>query len=226
MKTESNSPSGITIRAVVLAAGCLVALAGIVWFSIGPGDGGAEATDASGAVVSNPPIAEATASGTPSLQARIEPTGSTAMDDAPEADAAPVGGAELISEIIANPNLDFPSAVNNLLQILPGLGGEDQAEAAQHAANLSDDQSAARWTAMLVANQIPPAAAEVFFNDLLNRPHELTMPALAAMADQSYHPLHESSIEILEVLYGTPPQGTPWAGHVKTQIEQQAAAGN
>jgi hypothetical protein len=38
--------------------------------------------------------------------------------------------------------------------------------------------------------------------------------------------LHESSIEILEVLYGTPPQGTPWAGHVKTQIEQQAAAGN
>ena len=135
------------------------------------------------------------------------------LSDIPVADgpARAPAGADLISEIIANENLDFPSTVNRLLEILPGLDADSQAEAAQHAANLSEDATAALWTRMLVENQIPLPAAEVFFNDLLNRPHEFSMPALAAIADRPNHPLRKDSIDILTVLYGSPAPGSTYS---------------
>lgn len=150
------------------------------------------------------------------------PQRTTPAEVAPVASApVPVpDGGEKISAIISNQNLDFPSAVVSLLEILPGLTESEQAEAAQHAANLSDEKSAAQWSAMLVAGQLPPAAGEVLFNDLLNRPHDLTMPALAAMADQPYHAKSKDSIAILDVLYGQPPQGKQWAAWVKEKMAE------
>jgi hypothetical protein len=131
-------------------------------------------------------------------------------------------GSDRISEIIANPNLDFPSAVNRLLEILPGLKEADQEEAAHHIANLSDEKSAAQWSAMLVANQLPAPAADVLFDDLLNRPQEMNMPVLASIADQPAHPKNKDSAEILETLYGTPPQGTAWKDWIKTKLAEEA----
>ncbi len=174
----------------------------------------------------------------PAAPAATEKVPSLSGEEAPSPTASPLGttpsevaravsppplpqGAEAISAIIANPNLDFPSAVVRLLEILPGLTGPEQAEAAQHIANLSDEKSAAQWSAMLVAGQLPPAAGEVLFNDLLNRPHDLTMPALAAMADQPYHPKSKDSIAILDVLYGQPPQGAKWAAWVKEKLAEE-----
>jgi len=146
----------------------------------------------------------------------VEPSGI-----APAVTSSPApGGEEIISAIISNPNLDFPSAVVRLLETLPRLTEPEQAEAAQHVANLSDEKSAAQWSAMLVAGQLPPAAGEVLFNDLLNRPHDLTMPALAAMADQPYHPKSKDSIAILDVLYGQPPQGAKWAAWIKEKMAE------
>lgn len=108
-----------------------------------------------------------------------------------------------------------------MLNILPGLDAADQGEAAQHIANLSEETSVRRWTAMLVAGQLPPSAADVLFNDLLNRPHELAMPALADMADKPSHPKNQESIQILDVLYGQPPQGTQWSEWVKSKLRQE-----
>ncbi len=135
--------------------------------------------------------------------------------------AVPDGG-EKISAIISNQSLDFPSAVVRLLEVLPGLPEPEQAEAAQHIANLSDDKSAAQWTAMLSRNQLPSAAGEVLFNDLLNRPHELTLPALAGMADQPYHPKSKESVEILDILYGKPPNGKKWVTWVGEKMAEEA----
>ncbi len=130
-------------------------------------------------------------------------------------------GSERIFAIIANPNLDFPLAVIRMLEILPQLNETDQAEAAQHIANLSEEKSVEQWTALLVSNRLPLPAAEVLFNDLLNRPHVSTMPALASIADQTTHPKSKSSIEILDSLYGQPPQGMSWAAWVKAKMAEQ-----
>lgn len=129
-----------------------------------------------------------------------------------------------ISAIISNPNLDFPSAVNQLLEALPSLDEEEQDEAAHHIANLSEDKTAESWIGMVVKNQLPAPALDVLFNDMLNRPHELLMPALANMADQASHPKKSDSVEVLEVLYGTPDQGYTWSAWVKQKMSEEPAA--
>lgn len=128
---------------------------------------------------------------------------------------------DLISEILSNPDLDFPAAVNRLLEALPRLDATAQEEAAHHIANLSDDTQTARWAAMLVANQLPAPAADVLFNDLLNRPQEINMPLLSAIADQQTHPKNKETVEILETLYGAPPAGTTWAAWTKAALEKE-----
>ena len=70
----------------------------------------------------------------------------------------------------------------------------------------------------LPSSSVP--AAEVLFNDMLNRPHDLLMPFLGAIADQPVHPLHKDSTDVLETLFGQPPQGTPWSAWVKTSLLQ------
>ena len=132
----------------------------------------------------------------------------------------PVKG-DAISGVLSDPSLDFPAAVDRLLKLLPSLDAEAQVEAANHISNLSDDNKAGEWSSLLVSNRLPPAVQEVLFNDLLNRPHELTMPALSAMADSVSHPQQKESREILEVLYGTPPPGTSWSSWVASRMKEE-----
>ncbi len=146
----------------------------------------------------------------------VPEAGAAATPAQPPEIAAP-DGTDPISDIIADPGLDFPGAVAKLLALLPSLDEARQQEAAQHIANLSDDTTAARWAAMLVANQLPPAAATVLFHNLLNRPHDLIMPMLSTIADQSGHPQNQASIEILETLYGAPPPGQSWSTWVPSR---------
>jgi len=127
-----------------------------------------------------------------------------------------------ISAIISNTNLDFPAAVDQLLGLLPTLGESAQDEAAHHIANLSDDDQSKKWVALVVASKIPAAAAEVLFNDMLNRPHEILLPALATMADAPQHPKQKDSAETLEILYGDPPQGTTWDAWIKAKVAEEA----
>jgi len=131
------------------------------------------------------------------------------------------GSIDIISEILSNTDLDFPSAVNRLLEALPRLDETGQEEAAHHIANLSDDARISHWSAMLVANQLPAPAADVLFNDLLNRPQEVNMPVLSAIADQRVHPKNKETVEILETLYGAPPAGTTWAAWTKAALEKE-----
>ena len=140
---------------------------------------------------------------------------------APAPRPAPAKGEDAISGILSDQSLDFPAAVDRLLKLLPSLDAEAQVEAANHISNLSDDNKAGEWSSLLVSNRLPPAVQEVLFNDLLNRPHELTMPALSAMADSVSHPQQKESREILEVLYGTPPPGTSWSSWVASRMKEE-----
>ena len=125
-----------------------------------------------------------------------------------------------VSEILSRPDEDFANTVNQLLTALPKLNPEQQAEAAQHIANLSDDALAAQWSQKMIVQSLPQPASELLFNDLLNRPHELLMPFLSKLADMPQHSQSTQSVEILEVLYGQPPAGTKWEKWVKIKAQE------
>lgn len=127
-------------------------------------------------------------------------------------------GTDPVSEILSCPDEDFANTVNQLLSAMAKLNPEQQAEAAQHIANLSDDTLAAQWSQKIISQSLPQPASEVLFNDLLNRPHELLMPFLSKLADMPQHPQSTQSVEILEVLFGQPPVGSNWKKWVKLKV--------
>ena len=135
-------------------------------------------------------------------------------------DVNQIAPADPISDVLSNTSLDFTGVVTKLLETLPRLDPERQAEAAHHISNLSDDTTCSTWSRLVASNSLPQPAAEVLFNDMLNRPHDLLMPFLGAIADQPVHPLHKDSTDVLETLFGQPPQGTPWSAWVKTSLLQ------
>ena len=144
---------------------------------------------------------------------------------APSSQANPavnqIAQADPISDVLSNTSLDFTGVVTKLLETLPRLDPERQAEAAHHISNLSDDTTCSTWSRLVASNSLPTPTAEVLFNDMLNRPHELLMPFLGAIADQPTHPLHKDSTDVLETLFGQPPQGTPWSAWVKNSSSQE-----
>lgn len=144
---------------------------------------------------------------------RVEPTPVIASADVVPAND-PVAG------ILTEPNLSYAGAVEKLLAVLPTLPGKEQSEAARHICNLSDDKSVFVWARLLEQNTLPQPAAEVFISDLANRPHALGMPVLAAIADQPSHPQFQQSQNLLEVNYGTPPDGTSWRAWVETKLAE------
>jgi len=128
---------------------------------------------------------------------------------------------EQIALILSDPTDDFDVLVQNLWQLLPRLPEEGQMEAAQHMANLSSDEIASGWMEELTEQKLPPAAAEVLFNDMLNRPHEIIMPVMGRIADQAAHPLQNDSQEILEVLFGLPPEGQSWEAWINQTLAEE-----
>ena len=110
--------------------------------------------------------------------------------------------------------------MDQLLSALPKLNPEQQAEAAQHIANLSDDALAAQWAQKILSQTLPQSACEVLFNDLLNRPHEMLLPILSKLANMPKHPLSTQNVEILDVLFGQPPVGSSWKKWVKIKAKE------
>lgn len=125
------------------------------------------------------------------------------------------GESDPIFDLLSNESLNYSEVVTRFLQMLPKLDAERQSEVAHHIANLSDDTVCATWSKMVASNSLPRPAAEVLFNDMLGRPHELLMPMLGAIADQPAHPLCKDSTDVLDTLFGRPPQGTRWSDWVK-----------
>jgi hypothetical protein len=137
----------------------------------------------------------------------------------PDDEVVTIETGDSIAEILDRTDLDFPTTVNQLVSILPKLNADQQAEAAQHIANLSDDEAAKSWLPKVINQSLPQPAAEVLFNDMLNRPHEMLLPFLSKLADMPQHPQSTQSAEILEVLFGQPPAGTKWEKWVKIKAQ-------
>lgn len=126
--------------------------------------------------------------------------------------------SERISEIIADPSLDFAGASAQLVKLLPDLDEDGQEEAGHHIVNLTDDEGLVQLAPMLVENRMPSPALEVVYAELLNRPHPVGMPILASIADRKDHPKKTDAVETLEFLYGQPPAGVKWADWVQSKV--------
>lgn len=142
----------------------------------------------------------------------------TSPDSAPAISKNPV--EDPVSEILSRPDEDFANTVNHLLAEMPKLNPDQQAEAAQHIANLSDDTLAAQWSQKMIVQSLPQPASEALFNDMLNRPHEMLLPFLSKLSDMPQHPQSTQSVEILDVLFGQPPAGTKWEKWVKIKAQE------
>ena len=199
------------IRIVVSTLIAGLVLAGGLWWLLKPGEDYAPVV----AVATKP----ATVPSKASQPAAVVSVGKNFPASKPASQAS-----EIISTIIASPNADNSSIVDQLFTVLPSLSGPEQAEAAEHIANLSDDKIAERWIPDVVAWKLPAPAAEVLYKNLSNRSPAVTMPALAAMADNPNHPKQQSSIDILGVLYDAPAQGSTWSAVVREQAQSKLAS--
>ncbi len=172
------------------------------------------------------PIAESSLASRSKPEKPSKPT--LAHSRAPSANLAPevstiqeTGEQDPISSVLSNESLDFAGVVKQFLSMLPSLNSDQQREAAQHMANLSDDALSNTWSQMIITNSLPQDAAEVLFNDMLNRPHEQLMPFLGAIADQPAHPLKKDSVDVLEILYGQPPAGATWSAWIQSNMAKE-----
>jgi hypothetical protein len=143
----------------------------------------------------NSPIMKATA------QERSLTSSTTAQNPADE---------DKVAAILGDQNLAPSDVVKCLVEELPRFDTSKQKEAAQHIANLSDEKTATIWVQKLIYDQLPPPAAEILFINLLTRSEELSLPTLAAIADQPNHPRQAESAQILEPLLGTPKPDSCW----------------
>jgi hypothetical protein len=121
---------------------------------------------------------------------------------------------EHIADILSDPTPDLDSLARNLLLLIPRLPEEAQEEAAYHIANLSSDKLAIEWMKEITEQKLPPAAAEVLFEDMLSRPQELIVPEMGRIADKANHPLQAECREILVLLFDSPVAGQTWESWV------------
>lgn len=167
------------------------------------------------------PATAATPAATPAKALTGEPLPTPGPITAQTPAAAVEDGATAISTILGDESISHEQAARNLLALLPNLSPEDQEEAAQHIANLSDEKVAADWAQKLRRNQLPKPAAEVLFAALYNQPEELFLPTAAAIADVKDHPFAQESMDTLEILVGPLPGNSTWSAHVARELKSQ-----
>jgi hypothetical protein len=102
--------------------------------------------------------------------------------------------------------------LDRLLGNLPRLPVEAQEEFISHALNLCEDEDYGKVEAVYFAAGTPPEVSEEIFNDLLNRPDEIKLPALAKTLRNPAHPMAGEAREILEMYLDLDEGAAPPAG--------------
>ena len=138
-----------------------------------------------------------------------------------------------IDEILrANPDNSEASnlaTAQALLNLLPTLPPDGQAEAAQHIANLLPDKEYNRVQPIVKNAATPEPVLDVFVTDLMNRDDSVKLPTLLEIAKIPNHPNREEAMTDLQIFLDGD-FGTDWAkwdvslkAYLKKQAEQSAA---
>jgi hypothetical protein len=147
----------------------------------------------------------------------------------PLPDAAPISDADRkIDEILRiNPDNSEAAHISTaqlLINLIPTLPPEGQAEAAQHVSNLLPDKEYNRVRALVVNPNAAPELLDVLVTDLMNRDDGVKLPVLLDIAKIPNHPTREEATTDLQIFldgdYGT--DWTKWDAVLKAYLKKQA----
>jgi hypothetical protein len=144
----------------------------------------------------------------------------------------PMADWELKIDKILQTNADETQMAQMLINMLPTLPPEGQAEAAQHISNLILDKDYSRVLPLVKNPGLPEDTLDVFVTDLMNREDTVKLPALLEIAKIPNHPHREEAATDLQIFLDED-YGTDWGkwdaamkAYLKKQAEENAAAEN
>jgi hypothetical protein len=128
---------------------------------------------------------------------------------------------EKIDDIVGGDDPDT-NKVAKLYALFPSLPPDGQEEAAQHLSNLVDDEDYKPLGEMLKNDKLPEGVLDELLADALNRPNNLKLPLLLAVASDANHAKHEEAKDLLELYlgddYGT--DWNTWGQHMTNWLQQ------
>lgn len=196
-------------RAILVLMGALLLLAGVLHFT------GRKAVSHASVETAKKEPAPVPAASLPAMTQVPPPTAPVVNHTEPDEKID-----ERISAILTDETISHRQAAEKLFALIPSASSTAQQELANHVLNLSDEDFDWVWVQKLVDNSLPTDAADVLFTGLYNRPQELLMETLAAIAEQPGHPKHSQSVETLEVLLGPIESGQTWSSKVDAYFKQ------
>ena len=121
-------------------------------------------------------------------------------------------------------NADESQTAQLLINMLPTLPKEGQAEAAQHITNLVLDKDYSRILPLVKNPALSEEVLDVFVTDLMNREDTVKLPALLDIAKIPNHPHHEEAASDLQIFldedYGS--DWPKWDAALKSYLKKQA----
>jgi hypothetical protein len=143
--------------------------------------------------------------------------------------ATPISDADRkIDEILRinpeNTEAAHISTAQLLINLIPTLPPEGQAEAAQHVSNLLPDKEYGRVRSMVVNPNAAPELLDVLVTDLMNRDDAVKLPVLLDIAKIPNHPTREEATTDLQIFldgdYGN--DWGKWDAALKAYLKKQA----
>lgn len=147
----------------------------------------------------------------------------------PEPKPAQIAEWENKIDAILRANPDSTEEANRattqlLVNLLPTLPPEGQAEAAQHITNLLEDKDYNKVLAIVKNPQMSEEVLDVFVTDLMNRDDSVKLPTLLEIAKIPNHPHHEEAQTDLNIFldedFGT--DWPKWEAAMKAYLKKQA----
>jgi hypothetical protein len=134
-----------------------------------------------------------------------------------------------IDEVLrANPDNSegaHTSTAQMLINLLPTLPPEGQAQAAQHISNLLADKEYPRVRSLVLNPSAPQEVIDVFVTDLMNRDDSVKLPTLLEIAKIPNHPTREEALTDLQIFldgdFGT--DWGKWEASLKAYLAKQRA---
>lgn len=158
-------------------------------------------------------------------------SGKTAIVDIPgpaKATPAPAAIPEWDAKIdqVLRMNAGDSETAQMLINMLPSLPPDGQAEAAQHISNLISDKDYNRVLPLLKNASLPEQVQDVLVTDLMNRDDSVKLPALLDVAKIATHPYHEEALTDLQIFLDADngQDWGKWQGAVTQYLQKQAAA--
>jgi hypothetical protein len=213
-------PRIVAIFAVVV----LAVVAGAIWFLQQQPPGAAPLVSATPAPVDYKPGITDTGN-VPSTPAPRETLGRNGAPNAPGAAPRELTDWERKIDDVLNSKANETETAQMLINLVPTLPPDGQAEAAQHITNLILDKDYGRVMPMLRNPALAEAVQDVLVTDLMNREDPVKLPALLEVARIPNHPYHEEAMTDLQIFLdqdnGT--NWTKWDSAVRDYLRKQAA---